>query len=136
VQNCVNRQRKVDKIGLLPLMRKIEKAVFNYATHINLISAGFKSYFDMYKISNYAYFTNNINHEFIHETTYIDLLPNTPITNTYAGNIGERQGIHKIIPEIAKLLGQNHVFKVIGDGSAKYLQENDINRLSIKNFKH
>ena len=36
---------KVVKIGLLPVLRKIEKKVFKYATHINLISAGFKSYF-------------------------------------------------------------------------------------------
>ena len=90
---------KVVKIGLLPVLRKIEKKVFNYATHINLISAGFKSYFDKYKASNYSYFTNGIDNEFIHESTYEDLLPDTPIAITYAGNIGEGQGLHKIIPE-------------------------------------
>lgn len=126
---------KVVKIGLLPILRKIEKKVFNYATHINLISAGFKSYFDKYKASGYSYFTNGIDHEFIHESTYEDLLPNTPITITYAGNIGEGQGLHKIIPEAAKLLGQNYVFNVIGDGGAKLLLENEINRLSLKNVK-
>ena len=126
---------KVVKIGLLPVLRKIEKKVFNYATHINLISAGFKSYFDKYKTSSYSYFTNGIDNEFIHESTYEDLLPDTPITITYAGNIGEGQGLHKIIPEVAKLLEQNYVFKIIGDGGAKSLLENEINRLSLKNVK-
>lgn len=126
---------KVVKIGLLTVLQKIEKKVFNYATHINLISAGFKSYFDKYKASRYSYFTNGIDNEFIHKSTYEDLLPDTPITITYAGNIGEGQGLHKIIPEAAKLLEQNYVFKIIGDGGGKSLLENEINRLALKNVK-
>lgn len=126
---------KVVKILLLPVLRKIEKKVFNYAKHINLISAGFKPYFDKYKLPNYSYFTNGIDNEFIQESTYDDLLPDTTITITYAGNIGEGQGLHKIIPEAASLLGQNYIFKIIGDGGAKLLLENEINRLSLKNVK-
>jgi hypothetical protein len=121
------------KIALLPVLRQFEKKVFNYAKHINLISAGFKSYFEKYDNPNYSYFTNGIDNEFIHESTYEELLPITPIIITYAGNIGEGQGLHKIIPEAANLLGENYVFKIIGDGGARLLLENEINRLSLKN---
>lgn len=124
---------KIVKIILLPVLRQIEKKVFNYAKHINLISAGFKTYFEKYKSPKYSYFTNGIDGEFIHESTYEELLPRTPITITYAGNIGEGQGLHKIIPSAAKLLGENYQFRIIGDGGARYILEKVLNDFGLKN---
>ena len=37
----------------------------------------------------------------------------------YAGNIGEGQGLHRIIPELSKKFQGKLLFKVIGDGTRK-----------------
>ena len=49
----------------LPLLKIVERLTFNYATHINLISGGFASYFAYYKKS-YSYYTNGIDSIFLH----------------------------------------------------------------------
>lgn len=121
------------KMFLLPVLRKIEAAVFNYASHINLISAGFKGYFLKYTKPNYSYYTNGIDQEFIQSATFEELILPTPITITYAGNIGEGQGLHKIIPQAARLLGDSYHFRVIGDGGARKLLEETIQQEKVKN---
>jgi UDP-N-acetylglucosamine:LPS N-acetylglucosamine transferase len=106
------------KAGVLPVLNVIEKKVFNYASHINLISGGFKSYFDKYNSSAFSSFSNGIDPEFMN-------LSATAAANkdqyliTYAGNMGEGQGLHKIIPQAAKALGDKYKFLVIGDGGVK-----------------
>ena len=37
----------------------------------------------------------------------------------YAGNIGEGQGLHKILPALAKKMKKHINYKVIGDGGRK-----------------
>lgn len=111
------------KTFLLPFLRRIEKLTFGYASHINLISGGFKPYFRQYPQPNYSYFTNGIDREFIQTSDFEELLTPNPITITYAGNIGEGQGLHKIVPQAAKKLGSGFQFRIIGDGGARELLE-------------
>jgi len=54
---------------------------------------------------------------------------------TYAGNIGSGQGLEKIIPQAAKLLGDAYQFLVIGDGGTKGLLIDKIKELSVENVK-
>lgn len=124
---------KLVKFFLLPVLTFIEGKVFRYAKHINLISAGFKSYFKKYPEPVYSYFTNGIDQEFIQTSDYHDLLSPSPITITYAGNIGEGQGLHKIIPQAAKALGNAYLFRVIGDGGAKNLLESAVREGQLSN---
>lgn len=124
---------KIAKIFLLPVLQQIEKRVFTFAKHINLISAGFSSYFSIYKGINYSYFTNGIDDEFIFNRPFEECLSNKPITITYAGNIGEGQGLHKIIPQIAEKLGEKYLFRIIGDGGAKKLLEMEISSRGLTN---
>jgi glycosyltransferase involved in cell wall biosynthesis len=121
------------KFFLLPVLRKIEAKVFNYAIHINLISAGFKGYFSKYTKPQYSFYTNGVDQEFIHSSTSEELLVPKPETITYAGNIGEGQGLHKIIPKAAKLLGNGYHFKVIGDGGARKLLEEALEQEKVTN---
>ena len=121
------------KYILLPVLRKIESAVFNYAIHINLISEGFKGYFAKYTKPKYSYYTNGIDQDFIQSSNFEELLVPNPITITYAGNIGEGQGLHKIIPQAAKILGNKYQFRVIGDGGARKLLEEAILQESVSN---
>lgn len=121
------------KMVLLPILRQIESKVFNYAIHINLISAGFKGYFSKYDKPSYSYYTNGIDQEFIQTSNFEELLSPSTITITYAGNIGEGQGLHKIIPQAAILLGEKYQFRVIGDGGARHLLEESILQMNATN---
>ena len=38
------------------------------------------------------------------------------LTVVYAGNIGEGQGLHNIIPELAEKFAGKLLFKIVGDG--------------------
>jgi UDP-N-acetylglucosamine:LPS N-acetylglucosamine transferase len=126
---------KILKLGLLPFLKLIEKQIFNYAKHINLISAGFKSYFSKYIKSEFTFYTNGIDEEFLDSPLIFvkkdKVSPKKLIV--YAGNIGEGQGLHKIIPNSAKELGNDFEFIIIGDGSTKKMLQNEIDEMSITN---
>jgi hypothetical protein len=124
----------VIKSAVLPILKVTEKKVFNYASHINLISAGFKPYFDKYVNARYSCFSNGIDDEFLNLPTSINT-NNNPKLITYAGNIGEGQGLHKIIPAAALQLGFGYKFIIIGDGGAKQELLNEIKVLGITNIE-
>jgi glycosyltransferase involved in cell wall biosynthesis len=126
---------KLVKILILPLLKTIEAKTFNYAKHINLISGGFKDYFLRFKSSNYSYFSNGIDEEFI---SGIQSIQSVEVSNAYklivyAGNIGEGQGLHRIIPQAAQLLGNEFKFLIIGDGGAKKQLQAEIKNLGLTN---
>lgn len=102
-----------------PFLKIIESYTFSSAKKINLVSEGFLPYFikDYPKIS-LSFFTNGIDEEFIEVsgTKYDSKENNFPINILYAGNIGEGQGLHKIVPQMALILKDKVNFKIIGDG--------------------
>ena len=126
---------KILKLGILPLLKLIEKQTFNYAKHINLISGGFKSYFSKFSNTEFTFYTNGIDEEFLETTPIIEKSEKVGNRKTivYAGNIGEGQGLHKVIPQAAKELGSEFEFIIIGDGGTKKLLEDEIENLSISN---
>ncbi len=126
---------KLVKIFSLPVIKHIEKKTFAYATHINLISRGFESYFAPYRQANYSFFTNGIDKIFIDNNASCDFEANFPIKIVYAGNLGEGQGLDKIIPDAAKLLGDQYEFTIIGDGGIKQKLIDKVNGLKLKNVK-
>lgn len=126
-------QNRILKILLLPILKIIENRVFQYAIHINLISKGFLSYFTKYGNKNISNFTNGIDDEFIFQQDFIEHVPVDVKVITYAGNIGEGQGLHKIIPLVAKLLGNDYRFRIIGDGGAKKLLVDKVNEFGLTN---
>jgi glycosyltransferase involved in cell wall biosynthesis len=126
---------KILKLGILPILKLIENRTFNYAKHINLISGGFKSYFSKYSNKEYTFYTNGIDEEFLEAIPVIvkkDKIGSKK-SIVYAGNIGEGQGLHKVIPQAAKELGSAFEFIVIGDGGTKKLLLDEIENLSISN---
>lgn len=126
---------KILKLGVLPFLKLIEKKTFNYAKHINLISGGFKSYFSKFSNTEFTFYTNGIDEEFL-ETTKV-IVKNDKFGSkksiVYAGNIGEGQGLHKIIPQAASELGKDFEFLIIGDGGTKKLLQDEIDNLSVSN---
>lgn len=106
---------------LKPLLKFIEHYTFSKAKHINLVSEGFKTYFvSSFKKPCYSFFTNGIDDEFLelpfeHEIRQ----PLKEINIVYGGNIGEGQGLHCIIPDLAKAIGAEYQITIIGDGGRK-----------------
>lgn len=130
-------QSKLMKAGALPVIKQIERRTFNYASHINLISAGFKPYFADYDKASYSYFPNGIDDIFI-EASKREFVPKADgrvKTIVYAGNIGEGQGLHRIVPQAAKELGEGYKFVIIGDGGAKPKLIEEIERLGVSNVE-
>ena len=126
---------KILKVSILPILKSVEVKTFTYASHINLISEGFKEYFNTFKKVKFSYFSNGIDDEFLLNTAQNgqdDQIRNKKLI-VYAGNIGEGQGLHKIIPQVAKLLGDNFTFLIVGDGGAKNLLQLEIDKLEVKN---
>jgi hypothetical protein len=131
---------KILKIFLVPILKIIERQTFRYATHINLISGGFKDYFQLFSDKKYSFFTNGIDAEFLEKSISKNenTIPSGKRRIVYAGNIGEGQGLHKIIPQTAKMLEDHYEFLVYGDGGAKQdllleIQKMKINNVEIKN---
>ncbi|MDB0049874.1 glycosyltransferase family 4 protein [Pseudomonadales bacterium] len=102
-----------------PVLSAIERYAFNSAKKINLVSKGFLPYFEQrYSDIPITFFTNGIDKEFIHasQVEHETSATKSTINILYAGNVGEGQGLHKIIPEMADRLNTRIKFKVIGDG--------------------
>lgn len=122
---------------VLPVVKRIEKKTFGYASHINLISPGFKPYFEPYKKASYSYFPNGIDDIFAvrDQENNHQMNGNGVKSIVYAGNIGEGQGLHKIIPEAAKALDGKYKFLVIGDGGAKKNLAHKLKALGVINVE-
>lgn len=117
----------------------IERISINRANKINLVSEGFKGYFEArYPSKEFSYFTNCIASEFIgyQEISSLSIKNSeSPLTVLYAGNIGEGQGLHKIIPELAKHFEGRIKFCVFGDGGRKAQLERRLSDLDCKNVE-
>jgi len=128
-------QQPLIRMALLPVLRFIEQRTFARANHINLISGGFKSYFNKYKRPTYSTFPNGIDDAFLNLPPSV-LPANRAVRKiVYAGNMGEGQGLHKIIPQAAQQLGEAYSFIVIGDGGAKGKLEQELKSRQLNNVQ-
>lgn len=126
-----------------PIFSLIERLTFNRATHINLVSPGFENYFKRrYPKKSLSFFMNGIDDEFLNKHAQLDQvvdinknITNRPICIVYAGNVGEGQGLHKIIPLLAKKLGDKVAIKVIGGGGRLKQLHDAINIMGVKNVE-
>jgi glycosyltransferase involved in cell wall biosynthesis len=108
------------------------------ADRINLVSRGFENYFrSRYPDRSYSWFTNGIDQEFLRA----EWKPNEtagaqrPLLIVYAGNIGEGQGLHAILPQLAGRLAQRARFLVIGDGGRRELLLERLRQAAVQNVE-
>lgn len=119
----------------LPFFLLIEKFTILSAKKVNIVSMGFKEYFEsLNKNISYSFFTNGIDNEFI-ETSFKKTRPTAKTIVTYAGNIGQGQGLEKIIPEIANRLKDSFVIQIVGDGGMKRELSCSLGEKKLKNVK-
>lgn len=111
------------KIALLssPFFSLLESWTIRGACKVNLVSAGFLPYFkSRYPQQQFSLFTNGIDEEFVKEQPVNEIPTGEGVlTVLYAGNMGEGQGLHTIVPPLAKRFEGRLRFRLIGDGGRR-----------------
>jgi len=98
------------------VFEQLERATMHSASVVNLVSEGFAPYFrERYPTLPLTFHTNGIDPLFRVDVDE-QRTPNTPPLITYAGNIGEGQGLHHIVPPLARRLAGRARFRIIGAG--------------------
>ncbi|PCJ59303.1 MAG: glycosyltransferase WbuB [Planctomycetota bacterium] len=121
-----------------PFFASLESWSIKRARKVNLVSKGFASYFeDRYPMHKFSYFTNGIDDDFLNFQSQAkqETNSNLPIRIVYAGNIGEGQGLHLILPQLSKRLEGRVNFVVIGDGSRKKLLKEHLKSIGASNVQ-
>jgi glycosyltransferase involved in cell wall biosynthesis len=95
----------------------LEKFCLRRANKVNLVSPGFLPYFQpRYPDKVFSLFPNGVDAEFNKPLAGINESPPRPLRIVYAGNIGDGQGLHYVIPALAARLREQAHFLVVGDG--------------------
>ena len=126
-----------------PVFSFLESWTMNRADKINLVSAGFADYFEKrYPRKKLSFFTNGIDDLFIAEGNEVHKIETQggdklekPVVVLYAGNMGEGQGLHAIIPELCNRLEGKVRFRLIGDGGRRARLEQRLAELQCRNVE-
>ena len=124
-----------------PFFSRLERWAINRAAKVNLVSAGFAHYFSSrYPRHRFSYFTNGIDEEFLPRESVeparrLSADGHRQLTVLYAGNLGEGQGMHTIVPRLAQRMGPRVQFKIIGDGGRKPALEMALSALGVTNVE-
>ncbi len=103
---------------LIAMFGTLERWAIGRADKVNLVTAGFLDYFQpRYSKQQFSLYSNGVDKDFLdfpfsgHE--HVD---NQPLRVFYAGNVGDGQGLHLIIPELARRLVGRVQFRIVGAG--------------------
>lgn len=103
-----------------PAFSVLESRTIRRADAVNLVSPGFLEYFTTrYPGRRFSTISNGVDDAFRLAGPSADGRPQArtgPVTILYAGNVGEGQGLHAIVPGLATALGDQARLVVIGDG--------------------
>jgi glycosyltransferase involved in cell wall biosynthesis len=107
--------------AIKPLFSTLEYWSVRQAFKINLVSEGFLPYFrKRYPKKEFALLTNGIDKEFIdNQPRFASSCKSGILRVVYAGNMGEGQGLHTILPDLARRFAGRLQFNLIGDGGRK-----------------
>jgi glycosyltransferase involved in cell wall biosynthesis len=104
---------------LIPAFEMIEAITLRSAKKINVVSAGFTPHVNSVAPAvALNEFTNGIDEEFLTVDFCSTQASKVPLI-LYAGNIGDGQGLHRVIPEVASLMKEQAAFRLIGDGGKR-----------------
>ncbi len=120
---------------LIPIIRFLESWTFKSADKVNVVSPGFLAHIHgVAPLLSASVLTNGIDEEFIAANFLSTNLRVNPVI-LYAGNMGDGQGLHHIIPEVASAMFGQVNFKLIGDGGQRVLLEQKIKEMNLSNVQ-
>jgi len=120
-----------------PFLSLLERWTVASARRVNLVSPGFLPYFQArYPGRDWALFSNGIDEEFL-----LDVAPASEPAESggrvldvvYAGNMGEGQGLHAILPGLARRFQGRLHFRLVGDGGRRAQLEQALNDAGCDN---
>ncbi len=97
----------------------LERWAIGQAEKVNLVTAGFLGYFQpRYPEQRFSLYSNGVDDDFLDfpVTEPAVKAPGKPLRILYAGNIGDGQGLHLIVPALAQRLGARVHFCIVGAG--------------------
>lgn len=120
-----------------PLFVSLERWAYRRADRINLISPAFIDYFTPLTQTRLSTHTNGIDEEFLRMSPPLEApaKDNKLLKITYAGNIGEGQGLEQVLPRLAVFLRGRARFEVIGDGGRRQQLQAELARQKIDNVE-
>ncbi|WP_421864516.1 glycosyltransferase family 4 protein [Marinobacter adhaerens] len=131
-----------------PFFAAVERWTVSKADRLNIVSAGFLPYFESrYPSISKVVFTNGIDEEFLRvapsgrpetvvardTSSKVDTQDQRIFEILYAGNIGEGQGLHNLVPGLAKSLEGRAKFRLIGGGGRLRQLENAVAKAGCTN---
>ena len=106
---------------LLPPFRVLERWTFRSADHLNVVSAGFLRYIEkVASAQSVSVLTNGIDDEFLKKDFSLPDKEEASLV-LYAGNMGQGQGLHNVIPAFSHNLPGKLRLKLIGAGGEREL---------------
>ncbi|MFL9812416.1 glycosyltransferase family 4 protein [Stutzerimonas sp. VN223-3] len=97
----------------------LERWAIRRADKVNLVTAGFLGYFQpRYAKQQFSLHSNGVDKDFIDFplSGYEHVSGDQPLRVLYAGNVGDGQGLHLIIPALARRLRGRVQFRIVGAG--------------------
>lgn len=120
---------------LMPAFRFLESRTFGSAGKINVVSSGFLPHLkNVVPTLEPTVFTNGIDDEFVTTDFSAPESSDLPLV-LYAGNIGQGQGLHHIIPAAASALDGLANFTILGDGGERNTLQRLIHDKSLSNVQ-
>jgi len=115
----------------------VDRCLLVGAAGVNVVSDGFPEYFKKHGIDthSWSFFPNGVDREFFGFNPQKDNNFTKEKTILYAGNIGSGQGLETIVPQLAKQLGDNFRFVIVGDGGTAPLLKELILKENICNVE-
>jgi len=105
-----------------PFLSALERWTLGTARRVNLVSPGFLPYFQArYPGRDWSLFSNGIDDEFLAAAPPDAEQPagERVLDVVYAGNMGEGQGLHAILPGLAREFRGRLHFRLVGDGGRR-----------------
>ena len=126
-----------NKSKVIKVLNLLEKFTYKYAAGIIVVSPIFKAHIvRVAEINNAVFIPNGIDKEFVFTDKLKKHQRKEVINITYAGNLGEAQGIDLLFPELLKNLPNQYKFNIYGQGARvgnlkKNCTEFDSDRIQI-----
>ena len=123
---------------VLPLFRWLEKRTFRRADRVNAVSPGFLPHMQAIAPQHrYRLFTNGIDDAFLQadfQAKNTKSEGDCPLI-LYAGNLGDGQGLHHILPQAAQALDGRARFRILGDGGRRATLEQRLAEHGVSNVE-